>query len=76
LNELECYADKEQLLKLLGAKSAVAEADNEGGDETTTGHYNIENIPSVGTETAPTEAKASNEDIDEVYRHQHKEKVI
>lgn len=76
MDELKCYADKEQLLKLLGAKSAVAEADNERGDETTTGHYDIEDIPSIGAETAPTKAKPPNEDVDEVYEHQRKEEVI
>lgn len=54
----------------------MTEADDERCDEASSGHHDIENVPSIGAETTPAQTKTTNKNVDQIYEHQRQEKII
>jgi hypothetical protein len=54
----------------------MSKSDSKGRYETANRNYNVENVPTIGLEAAPTQTVASNRDIDDVYGYDYEEKII
>ena len=76
LNQFEGNTGDEEFLQLLDGKPTASCANHQCSCQTAHGYEDIKQVPPVSTITVPTEAIKSYNDIDEVDRCDHKEKVI
>ena len=53
----------------------MAKADNQSCDKTATGNNDVEEVPSVRSEAAPSKAKATNDYVDQINGHEDKKEV-
>ena len=76
LHQFEGNADQEQLLELLSSESTGPESNDKCCNKAAAGDNNVEYIPAICTETAPTQSKEANYNIDHVDKGDQEEKII
>jgi hypothetical protein len=76
LHQLERDADQKELSQLINDVAACANSHRDVCEETTASDDDVENVPSVGTETSPAESVEAHKDVHHVYDGDKEEKII